>query len=505
MHTLRETGYNATNSISEEISGLFLYTLPAVWPVSKAWRLSFVYLFDGLKLALASMFFIVIPAGLVYAVCNFIITSLTGWQAESNLVPFLVGIFLCVLFMPFYFGAVIQSAEKRQLSELFNIRRASAAGRQCYRRSLIALLSAIIVFSLYTGLLLLLSWWFSWGFLLFVFTIPAFAAALTTSIHLITQAFDAYPHGDLRAKQVPIGSDQTPHWIWLGYSNLVTLLWFFVIALLMPLMYKESGWLGELPTFLTHCDLPLPVILLALLVGSCMCLVAFGVIFHRSNYQKDYDKMANSTHALELDPRDIKAYINRAGAYEALDQRQKAINDYTRAICLDPKAESAYKHRAKLYFEARHYERAIEDYSIAISINPKYESWGTYDYRASAYDLVGQYQQAIDDYNTIINHNPTNSWAVSPVILLTLNFRNWIKIIAKQFLEIKIRASIVGIDTIIKVISAIVVLVLCARGALAQEEEASTSCTLSAPGMKPVTSLSGLPAKSVWELEKDWF
>jgi hypothetical protein len=32
-----------------------------------------------------------------------------------------------------------------------------------------------------------------------------------------------------------------------------------------------------------------------------------------------------------------------------------------------------------------------------------------------------------------------------------------------------------------------VALVLCARGALAQGEEGSTSCTLSAPGMKPVS------------------
>ena len=55
----------------------------------------------------------------------------------------------------------------------------------------------------------------------------------------------------------------------------------------------------------------------------------------------DYDK------AIELNPKDAKAYYNRGNAKHQLKQYKEAIADYDKAIELNPKDANAYNNRGK--------------------------------------------------------------------------------------------------------------------------------------------------------------
>ena len=74
---------------------------------------------------------------------------------------------------------------------------------------------------------------------------------------------------------------------------------------------------------------------------------------------KDYDK------AIELDPKNVNAYLDRAEAKVALDQYSAAIKDFDKAIELEPKNVSAYYRRGDAKVELHQYSAANEDYDKA--------------------------------------------------------------------------------------------------------------------------------------------
>ena len=73
-----------------------------------------------------------------------------------------------------------------------------------------------------------------------------------------------------------------------------------------------------------------------------------------------------------------------------------AIADYTRAIELDPRELEARVNRGNLRAERKEYDLAIADYSNAIAANPKFPM--AYYNRANAHFIMGSYDRAIDDY-----------------------------------------------------------------------------------------------------------
>jgi len=87
---------------------------------------------------------------------------------------------------------------------------------------------------------------------------------------------------------------------------------------------------------------------------------------------ENFKAIDDYTRAIELDPKDTKAYYNRGLAYSNLRQYQKAIDDYTRTIELDPKLAIAYYNRGTVYDELRQYQKAIDDYTRTIELDPKY-------------------------------------------------------------------------------------------------------------------------------------
>ena len=148
----------------------------------------------------------------------------------------------------------------------------------------------------------------------------------------------------------------------------------------------------------------------------------------------DYDgAIADYTKAIQLNPFNSYAHVQRAGIYCTLDDQESAIADYSKAIELltveaedediliptydntyqvngfawgidqftaaienDPDDAEAYKNRGDVYFLSEMYEEAIADYSKAIELNPDDEH--VYRSRGTVYFLKGDEDRAAADF-----------------------------------------------------------------------------------------------------------
>lgn len=110
------------------------------------------------------------------------------------------------------------------------------------------------------------------------------------------------------------------------------------------------------------------------------------------------------TKAIELNPKDFKAYSNRGIAHEAKGNVEQAITDHTRAIELNPNFSVAYNNRGIVYGNAGNHDQAILDYTKAIELEPKFSE--AYHNRGIAHNANGNVKQAVTDYTKAIELNP---------------------------------------------------------------------------------------------------
>lgn len=124
-----------------------------------------------------------------------------------------------------------------------------------------------------------------------------------------------------------------------------------------------------------------------------------------------YDK------AIELNPKDAKAYYSRGDAYTDKGDYDKAIKDYDKAIELNPEDAEAYLNRGVAYEKKGNYDQAINDYDRVIAfytrqaenddeINLNEILANTYAIRGNAYYEKGNYDHAITDLDKAIELNP---------------------------------------------------------------------------------------------------
>jgi lipoprotein NlpI len=93
----------------------------------------------------------------------------------------------------------------------------------------------------------------------------------------------------------------------------------------------------------------------------------------------------------------LRAYFNRAGAYNKTREFQRAAADYSALIDLNPENRFVYAFRAYSYFQLGEPDRAIADYDRTIELNQR--SRYAYFNRGVAYYHKGDYDHAIADYN----------------------------------------------------------------------------------------------------------
>jgi tetratricopeptide (TPR) repeat protein len=84
--------------------------------------------------------------------------------------------------------------------------------------------------------------------------------------------------------------------------------------------------------------------------------------------------IADYTTAIELNPRFVEAYNNRAGARYEKGEVDAAIVDYTKAIDLDSNCESAWFGRGFARGSMGDWDGAIADYSEAIDLKPTFNA-----------------------------------------------------------------------------------------------------------------------------------
>lgn len=168
---------------------------------------------------------------------------------------------------------------------------------------------------------------------------------------------------------------------------------------------------------------------------------------HKTDVVPYEQAIAYFTRRIQEDPSDGGRYGDRAGAYQALGELDKAIADMTECIRLssgdDENLAVDYYNRGLIWYDKGEYDIAIRDYSEAIRHNPNYgaaySARGTVwkekenydkaladfnqalrldpkdvealDYRGNAWESKGSYEKALADYNQAIRLDPKYPWA----------------------------------------------------------------------------------------------
>jgi tetratricopeptide (TPR) repeat protein len=114
--------------------------------------------------------------------------------------------------------------------------------------------------------------------------------------------------------------------------------------------------------------------------------------------------IADFTRAIELDPRDAEAWMNRGAARGRLGQLDEAIADMDRAIALRPDFALAYQNRGVSRGMKGDHAGAIDDYTRAIELMPRLaQAWGARGIERGAGD---DHEGAIADLTRAIEIAP---------------------------------------------------------------------------------------------------
>jgi len=139
--------------------------------------------------------------------------------------------------------------------------------------------------------------------------------------------------------------------------------------------------------------------------------MSFEDLRHKGNLlleEKNYSE-ANRyfTKALEHQPNNVFAYLNKAIAQQALGEYKQAIEDYTKAL----ERNSILLGRGYCYGEIGEYKKAIEDYTNVILLNPYHSNYAYYN-RARTYQRIKEFGKAIKDYTVWLDrysHHPLDT------------------------------------------------------------------------------------------------
>lgn len=113
---------------------------------------------------------------------------------------------------------------------------------------------------------------------------------------------------------------------------------------------------------------------------------------------QDYDR------ALELQPTDPYALSQRARAWWAERDLDRALTDFTAAISHDPEWCSLWSGRGLVRLDRGEYALAIPDLSRAIELDPKTAiAW---EYRGDCHDKLGDFAKAKADFDEAIRLHP---------------------------------------------------------------------------------------------------
>jgi tetratricopeptide (TPR) repeat protein len=120
--------------------------------------------------------------------------------------------------------------------------------------------------------------------------------------------------------------------------------------------------------------------------------VAFSWILKAIN--QDVDK------AIELNPRNPLAYLDRSWRRVMKGQREHALRDLNKAIELNPQSDRAFHRRGLLLDLMKDHDAAIRDFDKAIELRPPLATF--FLSRGRAYSAKGEQDRAIQDFDRAI-------------------------------------------------------------------------------------------------------
>jgi tetratricopeptide (TPR) repeat protein len=115
---------------------------------------------------------------------------------------------------------------------------------------------------------------------------------------------------------------------------------------------------------------------------------------------------------LKENPSNVTARINRAIAFSALGELDKAIADYTVALAAPTRfAALVYNNRGYDYSRKGELTKALADGNEAIRLMPKLSfSFGS---RGHTYFLMGRYEEALADFQQSVALKPNHAFALA--------------------------------------------------------------------------------------------
>jgi tetratricopeptide (TPR) repeat protein len=114
--------------------------------------------------------------------------------------------------------------------------------------------------------------------------------------------------------------------------------------------------------------------------------------------------LVDANEAVRLDPNSAEGFDTRGNVFNNNGQYDRAIADYTEAVRLDPNSAQTFMDRGVAHYFKRDYESAIKDYDQAIKLDPKRAR--AYTNRGAAYKKLGRNDRAILDESEAIKLDP---------------------------------------------------------------------------------------------------
>ena len=126
----------------------------------------------------------------------------------------------------------------------------------------------------------------------------------------------------------------------------------------------------------------------------------------RSASRSDIETCNSALQSQNLGLRDKAAtYINRGVINVALENYQKAVDDYATAEKLFPEFGAIHVNRGNLFFLSEVYDGAIREYNKALEMGVPQQSVA-YLNRGMAYEKLGRLEEAKTDYLQAIELSP---------------------------------------------------------------------------------------------------
>jgi tetratricopeptide (TPR) repeat protein len=154
--------------------------------------------------------------------------------------------------------------------------------------------------------------------------------------------------------------------------------------------------------------------------------MSFEDLRHKGNLLLEENNYSEAnryfTKALERQPNNLFAYLNKAIAQQALGEYKQAIEDYTKALERNP----ILLGRAYCYGKIGEYKKAIEDYTNVILLNPYHSNYAYYN-RAVEYQRIEEFGKAIKDYTVWLDrysHHPLDTPVSKGAIVAISAYKN---------------------------------------------------------------------------------